>query len=47
MITDANDEELLGEQAIDEFDSYFNRETTPKILMTTSRRPKGVSNMTD
>ena len=47
MITDANDEELLGEQVIDEFASYFNRETTPKILVTTNRRPRGVSTITD
>ena len=43
IITDADDEEILGEQSIDEFASYFKNETTPKILMTTNRRPNGVS----
>ena len=43
IITDADDEEIKGEQAIDEFASYFNNETTPRILMTTNRRPNGVS----
>ena len=43
IITDADDEEIKGEQNIDEFSSYFNRETTPRILMTTNRRPRGVS----
>ena len=32
---------MKGENAIDEFASYFNQETTPRILMTTNRRPKG------
>jgi hypothetical protein len=41
MMEDNNDEDIIGEQNIDEFDSYFNRETTPKILITTNRRPKG------
>jgi ribosome production factor 1 len=40
IITDL-DEEIRGEQSIDEFSKYFNRETTPRILMTTNRRPKG------
>jgi hypothetical protein len=43
IITDADDEEIKGEQSIDEFASYFQNEQTPKILMTTNRRPKGVS----
>lgn len=43
IITDADDEEIKGEQSIDEFASYFKNETTPKILMTTNRRPNGVS----
>lgn len=34
------DDEIRGEQSIDEFAKYFNRETTPRILMTTNRRPK-------
>ena len=41
MIDDPNDEDIVGENNIDEFDKYFNKEYTPKILMTTSRRPKG------
>jgi len=41
MIEDLDDEDIVGEQNIDEFDKYFNRETTPKILVTTNRRPKG------
>lgn len=41
MIDDLEDEDIVGEQNIDEFDKYFNRETTPKILVTTNRRPKG------
>ena len=43
LIDDPNDEDIVGETNIDEFDKYFNRETTPKILVTTNRRPKGVS----
>ena len=43
MIEDLDDEDIVGEQNIDEFDKYFNRETTPKILVTTNRRPRGVS----
>lgn len=35
------DEDIQGEHNIDEFASYFDKETTPKILMTTNRRPKG------
>ena len=41
IITDADDEEIKGEQDIDEFSQYFNNETTPKIFMTTNRRPNG------
>lgn len=41
LMDDVDDEDILGEQNIDEFAKYFNRETTPKILMTTNRRPKG------
>ena len=41
LIDDPNDEELIGQTAIDEFDKYFNRQVTPKILVTTNRRPKG------
>ena len=45
IITDADDEEIKGEHNIDEFSSYFNNETTPRILMTTNRRPNGVSTL--
>lgn len=45
LIQDAGDEEIKGEQEIDEFSSYFKNLTTPKILMTTNRRPKGVSSL--
>jgi ribosome production factor 1 len=38
----AEDEDIKGEQEIDEFSSYFKNQTTPKIIMTTNRRPKGV-----
>ena len=41
MMDDQEDEDIIGEQNIDEFDKYFNRETTPKILITTNRRPRG------
>jgi ribosome production factor 1 len=41
LIEDALDEDIKGEQEIDEFSSYFKNLTTPKILMTTNRRPKG------
>lgn len=43
LIQDAEDEDIKGEQEIDEFSSYFKNLTTPKILMTTNRRPAGVS----
>ena len=43
IITDADDEEIKGEQEIDEFAQYFKNETTPRILLTTNRRPNGVS----
>lgn len=35
------DDDIQGEQNVDEFSKYFNNETTPKILMTTNRRPRG------
>lgn len=38
---DIEDEDVIGEQNIDEFEKYFNRETVPKILVTTNRRPSG------
>uniref|UniRef100_A0AC35TP59 Brix domain-containing protein n=1 Tax=Rhabditophanes sp. KR3021 TaxID=114890 RepID=A0AC35TP59_9BILA len=40
---DLEDEEVMHDQANDEFSSYFNRETTPKILMTTSLHAKSAS----
>ena len=40
---EAEDEEVEGEEQIDEFAEYFNNERAPKILMTTNTRPKGVS----
>ena len=43
IITDADDEEIKGEQDIDEFSQYFKNQTTPRILLTTNRRPNGVS----
>ena len=42
LIENAEDEDIKGEQEIDEFSSYFKNLTTPKIIMTTNRRPKGV-----
>lgn len=42
LIQEGDDEEIKGEQDIDEFSKYFKNETTPRILMTTNRRPKGV-----
>lgn len=41
VITDPFDEDLLGEQNVDEFANYFKGNSKPKILMTTNRRPKG------
>nr|XP_004653705.2 ribosome production factor 1 [Jaculus jaculus] len=38
---DPNDEEVAYDEATDEFASYFNRQTSPKILITTSDRPHG------
>jgi len=40
IITDM-DEDIKGEQDVDEFNKYFNKLTKPKIIMTTNRRPKG------
>eukprot|EP00163_Fabomonas_tropica_P025682 TRINITY_DN448_c0_g1_i4.p1 TRINITY_DN448_c0_g1~~TRINITY_DN448_c0_g1_i4.p1 ORF type:complete len:311 (+),score=50.72 TRINITY_DN448_c0_g1_i4:130-1062(+) len=37
-IVEADDEEVLGDVAMDEFSKYFAGEETPKILITTSRR---------
>ncbi|KAM4023600.1 ribosome production factor 1 [Anomaloglossus baeobatrachus] len=38
---DPADEEVAYDEATDDFASYFNRRTTPKILITTSDRPRG------
>uniref|UniRef100_A0A8D0E5G9 Ribosome production factor 1 n=1 Tax=Salvator merianae TaxID=96440 RepID=A0A8D0E5G9_SALMN len=38
---DPNDEEVALDEATDEFASYFSRQTVPKILITTSDRPRG------
>ncbi|KAF7243366.1 Ribosome production factor 1 [Varanus komodoensis] len=38
---DPNDEEVTLDEATDEFAPYFNRKTLPKILITTSDRPRG------
>ncbi|XP_042320259.1 ribosome production factor 1 [Sceloporus undulatus] len=38
---DPNDEEVTLDEATDEFAPYFNRQTVPKILITTSDRPRG------
>ncbi|OXB80045.1 UNVERIFIED_CONTAM: hypothetical protein H355_012968 [Colinus virginianus] len=38
---DPNDEEVALDIATDEFAPYFNRQTVPKILITTSDRPRG------
>ncbi|XP_063795033.1 ribosome production factor 1 [Pseudophryne corroboree] len=38
---DPEDEEVAYDEATDEFAPYFNRQTTPKILITTSDRPRG------
>uniref|UniRef100_A0A2K5KP05 Ribosome production factor 1 n=1 Tax=Cercocebus atys TaxID=9531 RepID=A0A2K5KP05_CERAT len=38
---DPNDEEVAYDESTDEFASYFNKQTSPKILITTSDRPHG------
>ncbi|XP_018417362.1 PREDICTED: ribosome production factor 1 [Nanorana parkeri] len=38
---DPADEEVAFDEATDEFAPYFNRQTAPKILITTSDRPRG------
>ncbi|KAK2539503.1 hypothetical protein Q9966_005219 [Columba livia] len=38
---DPNEEEVAFDEADDEFAPYFNRQTVPKILITTSDRPRG------
>uniref|UniRef100_A0A8C5WFF3 Ribosome production factor 1 n=1 Tax=Leptobrachium leishanense TaxID=445787 RepID=A0A8C5WFF3_9ANUR len=38
---DPTDEEVKYDEETDEFAPYFNKQTTPKILITTSDRPRG------
>lgn len=38
---DPQDEEIVFDEGTDEFSAYFNRLTNPKILITTSDRPRG------
>nr|XP_061832124.1 ribosome production factor 1-like [Nerophis lumbriciformis] len=38
---DAEDEEVAFDEATDEFSAYFNGLTNPKVLITTSDRPRG------
>lgn len=38
---DPDDEEVAFDEATDEFSAYFNRLTNPKVLITTSDRPRG------
>ncbi|KAI6183560.1 Brix domain containing protein [Aphelenchoides bicaudatus] len=40
---DINDEEVKHDEQTDELSAYFNRQTTPKILLTTSPKAKVVS----
>ncbi|KAE9549241.1 hypothetical protein FO519_007550 [Halicephalobus sp. NKZ332] len=39
-MVDAEDEEVLHDQEYDEMASYFNRETTPKVVLTTSPKAR-------
>ncbi|KAK0143393.1 Ribosome production factor 1 [Merluccius polli] len=38
---DPDDEEVAFDEGTDEFSAYFNRLTNPKVLITTSDRPRG------
>ncbi|KAG7487767.1 hypothetical protein MATL_G00026860 [Megalops atlanticus] len=38
---DPEDEEVAFDEGTDEFSAYFNRLTNPKVLITTSDRPRG------
>ncbi|CAL8345484.1 ribosome production factor 1 [Gadus morhua] len=38
---DPDDEEVAFDEGTDEFSSYFNKLTNPKVLITTSDRPRG------
>jgi len=41
FIENPDDEDIKGEEDIDEFAKYFNSEETPKNFITTNRRPRG------
>ena len=41
FIEDADDVDVAEQDAEDEFASYFSNATTPKIIVTTSRKPSG------
>jgi hypothetical protein len=41
-VVDGDDDEVAGDEAIDEFAEYYSNKLKPKILITTSNRPKGV-----
>ncbi|XP_064625213.1 ribosome production factor 1-like [Lineus longissimus] len=43
-MVDPTDEEVALDQSQDEMSAYFNRKTTPKVLITTSDRPKSRTN---
>ncbi|XP_021347947.1 ribosome production factor 1-like [Mizuhopecten yessoensis] len=43
-MVNAQDEEVMKDEAQDEMSSYFRRETLPKILITTSDRPSSRTN---
>ncbi|XP_053712777.1 ribosome production factor 1 [Synchiropus splendidus] len=40
-VVDPEDEEVAFDEATDEFSAYFNGLTNPKVLITTSDRPRG------
>nr|XP_057928907.1 ribosome production factor 1 [Doryrhamphus excisus] len=40
-MVDPHDEEIAFDEATDEFSAYFNGLTSPKVLITTSDRPRG------
>lgn len=41
-MVDPDDDEVMCDEALDEMASYFNRETTPKVLITISPAAKVV-----
>jgi hypothetical protein len=38
----AEDDEVAGDEAVDEFAAYYTDRKKPKMLITTSSRPRGV-----